>query len=260
MTGSEAREVRITARRVERRRRIMRLIILIIIILLLLMSIVFAGASFLNKAGRFTINLDPEAFSKYGIAISQTEDFEDPTIILQGTALENMWNITQEWLLNKPDNRLYYVEEDPTFDSYDGLDKIPGDHNGKDYIAYTFWIKNTGEKELDYYGTLDIESATKGADDAIRVMVFRNGVYTVYGKAPRNPDVPYANFAIDEFFLSRNVVTDFTHKTFKPGDKDRYTVVIWLEGWDPECVNDIMGGEVKLSMNFKVQGEAKAKD
>ena len=39
---------------------------------------------------------------------------------------------------------------------------------------------------------------------------------------------------------------------FKSGSIDKYTVVIWLEGWDPECVDDIMGGEVKLSMNFHI--------
>ena len=61
MAGTEAREVRINARRVNRRRRIMRLILLIIILLPLLMFIVFVGASVLNKAGRFTINLDPDA-------------------------------------------------------------------------------------------------------------------------------------------------------------------------------------------------------
>ena len=46
--------------------------------------------------------------------------------------------------------------------------------------------------------------------------------------------------------MDRNV-TDF-----KSGSIDKYTVVIWLEGWDPECVDNIMGGEVKLSMNFHI--------
>jgi hypothetical protein len=48
------------------------------------------------------------------------------------------------------------------------------------------------------------------------------------------------------------VITELVQTDLKIGDTDRYTVVIWLEGWDPECVNDIMGGEVKLSMNFNV--------
>ncbi len=252
MSQQEKREVRTTAKQLSRRRQLMRLIIIILILLVSLMSLVFAGASFLNKAGRFTINLDPEAFNKFAISISDTEDFSKPTILLQGTAVENMWNITQNWILNDPNNKEYYSKDDPTYASFADLDKIDGDHNGKDYIAYTFWIQNAGTDDSGYFGTLDIDSVAKGADEAIRVMVFRNGVPTVYGKTPKDPNVKNAMFGIDEVFAASNVVTDLTRKDFKVGDKDRYTIVIWLEGWDPECVNDIMGGEVKLSMNFKV--------
>jgi len=262
LSGQEARTVRTTARQVGKRRQMMRLLLIILLFALLLMSIVFAGASFLNKAGRFTINLDPNAFNKYGISISSTEDFKDPTIMLQGTALDNMWNITQNWILNDPDGNYdinnttksgkYYDPAYPTYQSFADIDKVDGDHNGKDYIAYTFWIKNAGSMNAGYYGSLDIDSVAKGADEAIRVMVFRNGVPTVYGKAPKNPDAQYATYGIDDFFIARTVVTDFSRTDFKVGDKDRYTIIIWLEGWDPECVNDIMGGEVKLSMNFKV--------
>jgi hypothetical protein len=45
---------------------------------------------------------------------------------------------------------------------------------------------------------------------------------------------------------------EITNEDFKAGEVDRFTVVIWLEGWDPECVNDIMEGRFTLSMNFNV--------
>ena len=34
----------------------------------------------------------------------------------------------------------------------------------------------------------------------------------------------------------------------KPGEIDRYSIVVWLEGTDPECIDDIIGGEMKMSM------------
>lgn len=250
--SQKVREIRTTARQVNKRRQLTRILLTIVMLLLVLMTSVFACASVLNKAGRFTINLDPDAFNKHGIAISETEDFENPTIMLQGTALDNMWNITQEWLLNDPNNKQYYSKNDPTYEGYAELDQEAGSHNGKDYIAYTFWIKSTGTEDVGYYGSFNIDSVAKGADEAIRVMVFRNGVPTVYGKTPKNPNAENATFGIDEFFTSPTIVTEFINADFKVGDKDRYTVVIWLEGWDPECVNDILGGEVKLSVNFKV--------
>lgn len=34
----------------------------------------------------------------------------------------------------------------------------------------------------------------------------------------------------------------------EPGQMDRYTILVWLEGKDPECIDDIIGGEMKMSM------------
>ena len=54
------------------------------------------------------------------------------------------------------------------------------------------------------------------------------------------------------------MVMQYTRKNFKVDESDRYTVVVWLEGEDPECVNDIMGGEVKLKMTLEVLDKEKA--
>ena len=40
-------------------------------------------------------------------------------------------------------------------------------------------------------------------------------------------------------------------KDFKPLDIDRFTIVVWLEGDDPDCVNAIIGGEIKMHMNIR---------
>ena len=51
--------------------------------------------------------------------------------------------------------------------------------------------------------------------------------------------------------------------TLEPGEVVKYTIVIWLEGEDPECVGDsssnvdsergILGGQVKLAVEFLTQ-------
>ena len=38
---------------------------------------------------------------------------------------------------------------------------------------------------------------------------------------------------------------------FQPADIDRFTIVVWLEGDDPDCVNAIIGGEIKMHMNIR---------
>lgn len=256
-------EVRSEAKRVNRRRQWMRILILGISCILLLLTATFACATFVNKAGRFTINLDPQSLNKYGISIASKENMEDATIILRGTAIENITNITKDFILNNPqtkDARFFYEKDDPTYKDFSEIDLVPGDHNGTNYIAYTFWIANSGSETVKYYGSLDINSVAKGADEALRVTVFQNGKSTDYGKVPKNPDAENAKFGIEKYFLSGDVVMDVKRNDFKPGDKDRYTIVIWLEGWDPECVDNIKGGEVKLSMNFKVLEDETAKD
>ena len=42
---------------------------------------------------------------------------------------------------------------------------------------------------------------------------------------------------------------------FLVGYVDKYTVVIWLEGDDPECVDRIVGGSMKFDMSIDADGE-----
>ena len=51
--------------------------------------------------------------------------------------------------------------------------------------------------------------------------------------------------------MSDDVVFQDSIKNFKPDEIHRYTIVIWLEGSDLECTNDILGGEIRAHMNFK---------
>lgn len=36
----------------------------------------------------------------------------------------------------------------------------------------------------------------------------------------------------------------------KPNEKDHYTVVIWIEGDDPDCTNDLLASEIKMRMDI----------
>ena len=51
-------------------------------------------------------------------------------------------------------------------------------------------------------------------------------------------------------FKEDGIVMLEQEKNFKPGDVHKYTVVIWIEGNDRECVDDIIGGEVKMRMRL----------
>lgn len=244
MSQAEKREVRTTAEKVSRRKQTTRLLLIILLIAVLLMGISFALAKYANQVGRFTVNLDEDALTKRGISISESKDFSDPKIFLQAAPYDDMSHFTKDWFL-----------DDERYSSFEDIDKIDGAHNGQDNIAYTFYIKNGGREDAGYNAQINIDSATLGADHAIRVMLFVNGAPTVYAKPVKGTTNELEPFAADKNFFSDDIVAKVSNEDFKAGNIDKYTVVIWLEGEDPECVNDILGGEVKLSMNFRLIDE-----
>ena len=46
------------------------------------------------------------------------------------------------------------------------------------------------------------------------------------------------------------IVCQYENKDFLVGNVDRYTIVIWMEGDDPDCVDAIIGGSVQFSMSI----------
>ncbi|WP_410080920.1 hypothetical protein, partial [Ruminococcus sp.] len=132
----------------------------------------------------------------------------------------------------------------------DNIDKINGSHNGEGYIAYTFYLINSGKDTLSYDSEMTIENVTNGVDEAIRVELFVNGEKTVYGKTKSDGSGKESD--CDKEFASSTEVMKDRREKLGPGEKDKYTVVIWLEGNDPDCVDKIIGGTMKLGMNFKI--------
>ena len=266
-------DVNTSAEKVYKRNWMLRIVAIIVGVLLLLFGIGFGCVSVMNHGGRFTVSM---SHNSYGIQLSATPTFDAPTLQLYGEAIENLDNITKDWILNT-DGRL--GSEAPVYSSYEEFEKSYGSHNayfpaeGEEkgngaYFAYTFFVRNAGEKvngkdaTVDYVTSLEITSVNRpvddggaaayGADEAMRVMVFINGEPTVYAKPQLGTENTKEIFAADKNFVSDTVVMEHVRNDFELDSVDRYTVVIWLEGNDPECVNDIMAGEVKLKMQFNV--------
>ena len=178
------------------------------------MSISWACARFVNSTG-FTVNLDSDS---KGLSLFDNGDGENPTTRLTAEPLEDMWNISVDWL---PDN-----------------------------LAYTFELGNDTKSDIKYNSTINVDAQEKNADNAIRVRLIRNGVKKDYAKASANGKAE--TVAADATWIDPTIVMKENAAMIKSGERVKYTVVIWFEGDDPECVNDILGGEVKLSMTFDV--------
>lgn len=203
----------------------------------LIALVVFVGFLFIlsfmqEKMGNFTINLNRLELYRKGIAIASTGNFEEPTARLSVNTVQDATNIT---LSDIPEN----------------VDEIDGDHNGRNYMAYTYYVRNAGKEDVSYNACITLDSCSKGAEEAVRVAVWRNGercVYALPAKDGKN-EKDCVNF------LSKQVVCSYVEDNFLVGNVDKYTIVIWMEGEDPECVDSIVGGSVQFSMTIDAMDE-----
>lgn len=223
--------LRRTAGEVKRHKVIVRIISILVIILIALVAMTYAVSYFYDKFGSFTVMVNKYDMINQGLTLSETPEYDRTISVLNADILYDMTNISGEDL---PDN----------------VDKINGTHNGENYIAYTFYLINSGEDTVAYKGEMTMSNITRGVDEAVRVAVYVNGEKTVYGKTKSNGGGKESD--CDKEFEASTVVMTTKNEHFKPGAKDKFTVVIWLEGNDPNCVDDIIGGTMKFDMDFKI--------
>ena len=221
--------------------------------------------------GYFTINLSRGMFRE-GFSLSDRAGFEYPTTQLLAVPAEGVPCIS--------------INQIPT-----DVDEIDGEHN-QSYIAYTFYIRNEGESAVSYTWRLALTAESKNASDAVWCMLIEDGVPRVYAKAGadgapqalpakgdssrgyiRIPvltelksgtdqleliktrgDVNYYR-VVPETFVSDTTLADGSCDIVQPMEVHKYTVVLWVEGDDPECTDEMIGAYLGASMQFMLTGE-----
>jgi len=221
--------VKVTAKHIKKREKRIKKLIILIIILFLFLLIVFAVLSLFYRGGDFVITLDPNLALKSGLKMFDEEELKHDRLKFYAKGLEFMDNISINWLPKDIDNHK------------------GGSHNGENYIAYTFYLENNGDKPADYWYEVVIEDVIKNIDDAIRIMIIQNKERVVYAKIN---DVTKKEEKDTVAFYSNEQAIIEQRKALKVGDTDKYTIVIWLEGDDPDCLDHLIGGEIKISMRI----------
>lgn len=218
--------------------------LLLLVIILYLLFIFFQRGGLDGDGGGpdygdFTVQIDEG--TRNLISLSEDVEFKGATIRLKGSSLDDMWHCTRDWI-------------PPTIQK----NATGGSHHSSEpsYFAYTFYLKNVSEEEINY--TYDFVLVDKlinnefDALDAVRVMFIRNGEKTVWAKDSIDGTPIEENTLI---FSEEPKLVETTDNLIAPGAIDKYTVVMWLEGEDPECINDIFANVLKFEMNFEVQNK-----
>ena len=210
-------------------KKVRRTIVIIISLLFLLLFLAYYVIGIIYNSGNFSVTLDKNLYFDDGLII-----YDDPTYKVYRNELfaeapATFDNVSHKWL---PEN----------IDKQGG-----GSHNGENYLAYTFYIENTGTDVSDYWNEVEIADVIKNVDEAVRIRVYRDGESTTYAKissrGTAEPDtVPFES---DELIVREHIIN------FGPGSISKYTIVLWIEGSDPECTDNILGGEFKVHMDFK---------
>ena len=249
-----------------------------LVVLVLVLLLIWIMSWLLTTIGDLVISVDSGA-AKKGISISENADGSGSTLKLSANMVNDVTNITYDWLPATLD-----LEAD-------------GSHNGRNYLAYTFYLTNNGNETIDYQSQLQSVKAAKDADEACRIMIYKNGEPEVFAKENRGlttadgspeafekifkKEIPenYTPPTVEELeaaaeqpqnkepvnhtdeeiviqpFIDSQTVFNTEIAGLEPGQTDKYTIVMWIEGEDPECLDVIRDGYVKLMWFFNIVDE-----
>ena len=221
-------KVKLSASKVKQEKKTNKIFRIVLILIILILLILYFVIGIIYNRGNFSITLDKDLYFESGLMIYDDPEYKVYRSELLAPAPDTFDSMSYKWL---PDNL--------------GEEKL-GTHNGDNYLAYTFLIENTGDKEVNYISRVVIEDVIKNVDEAVRIRIYKGSEYVTYAKLsnkgePEEDTVP---------FLEDKIVMEEHVENFKPGDINKYTVVMWIEGTDAECTDNILGGEFKAYMNF----------
>lgn len=249
------------------------IIIAIVLLILAIIGLAIYGFFAAVEINNFSIYIDSEGSRV--LSLSDTSHFVPGTQHLEVKGPEYMDNTSLH---------LVPMGSDPIKDRLVDIVAGDGQQSSKEdyYFASSFYLKNVTEEKQYFNEFFKINECTQGVDKALRVMLVRDYEVTVYAQTDDegNPEkvVPTEKdifqpitFSEDEqgkismvqggdsawmaepFYNDEYVFYNEGH-SLEPGEIRKYSIVVWLEGWDKDCVDEIIGGLLKIDFAFEVIG------
>lgn len=245
-------------------------------IVVAILVVMYIMAAFYTESGEFVINID-RTMANDGFYLSNTTDFSERLVTLRGKAVINADNIS----VLDIDENVMEINGEHNGENYVAHTFYLINLTGKttDY-RYTLAIraasKNADKAMWVMVAKNDVQQmyAMIGADGEPEVQYsifdFPFESYAEFAEkqyqtatpkeAGIDPDelldlsrferLDKVNKLVTTPFSSDKVVCTGIREDIDHEEYDKYTVVMWYEGEDPECVDDIIGGWVELYMKF----------
>ena len=239
-----------------------------------------------SKVGAFSVSIKN---SSVKLSLCEKESFDNATSYLR---IQDLYSFEEFSYLDLPEDEdldnestLYNDERALGFD-----DK----HNPvcMYYLKYTFYVKNSGNTPARYNLSINLTDRSKSSDgtermidDTLRVKVYENipgeqrtkpriyakeaagNNYLENGEITRREFVGYnsiGSYESDEHplaytFKSPDVICEYDVSNFTKDSIRRYTVVLWLEGDDPQSnSSDEPPEDAKLKLGVEIRAYEEA--
>jgi len=213
-----------------RTRAFLRLGILILILILAFLGFISYDSQY---SGTFVISLDK--YSQAGLSLCETPDFANPTSMLHASTTKKILPLE------------YKALPIDTVTATNGLSKE------NNCFGYTYYLQNAGETIVDIDVSILQEGARQNLDKCSRILLLRDDVPVGVFKVTDNyidPQDQTPRHLYKQYF-GRDVYT-FSIYHLYPKDIVKFTVIIWLEGWDIDCTDDKIGGAVQYGMILSI--------
>lgn len=220
-----------------------------IVVSAILTFLIFAISYYGQVVGNFTFSVDRLAQNAF-ITLYDDAEIKNYSSRLIAARVDNADGMTG---LCGTEFSYFPIGHEVCIPSDEEIGSVDGSNNGASYIAYTFYVENAGDLVVDLNATVNIISASKGAEEALRVRVIFDGQSTTYAK-PQSPkgESPGELEPLTEAFYSIDKVMYQEFNGFLPKDVIKVTIIIWYEGEDADHTINLWGGGVKLDMQFSI--------
>lgn len=189
----------------------------------LVSSVIIFVTFYGQYTGTFTLSMQRDAMDK-GIELSESVLFTNPRSTLNIQPMEEIGDM---------------IEQDLDVESARNIDGQFYDPKVPHYIAYTYYLRNSGKEVVNINYRLRIVDSYKDVDKAVMIRYIQEDLTTgeisdnVYSK------VGDSNFLIDEQIIQ-----------FLEGRIKKITIFMWFDG--ELTTPDMLGGGIKLDMSYTI--------
>jgi hypothetical protein len=220
----------------QKMRSMLHLLVLSILTVGITLSIIFIHPMIL---GEFRFNTVPESI--YAIEISESSDFSLSSTTLE---VESYLELAVSYTVLKLDDILssqgQFIDSDYT------------------YMSYSFYMKNTGNKDVTVYYYMRFVEWSHWMQDNIRILVILdNQTYKLYQKSEdSNLSLSSATqFELSDAINFESNIVAFTDEInlLRPNQVRSFRVIIWLESSDKDYTDEYSYGRIKTLLTFGIK-------